>query len=611
MLAQASINPVNDGISGSISDSAGSLNLLLAASTEFCTEVRLALARTGMPLHLHAVTKSDEAIAALTNHHFDCALIEDRIPACHGVSDIEAWRRNGIATPIVVMVDGKEPGAALRLVEAGAADCLARTEINGDRLLLSLHAAIRANRMEERLAAAEYKLNNLTLRDSLTKLPSRTLFLDRLEQILLTVQREPRGIALVLVDLIKFSEINQNFGHHAGDRLLEQVATRLNSLLGQSDRLARVGDDQFAIIMPANGNRANACALAQKITDGFAKSFEIGNRSIPVTSATGIALYPTHGATADQLLRAACAAVRATKLNANAYSFPDSDGQDPTTPPSLVQELRRAVKQKEFVFFYQPIIDMRTERISGMEALIRWRHADRGMIAPDTFIPLAEQIGLIDAITFWELDEAIQQAVLWRKSGLDLSISINLSALSLRNPRLIATVEERLSYWNLPASNITLEITETAIIHDAVGAAETLHKLRQLGISIAIDDFGTGYTSLSYLRKLPLGRIKIDKSFVLNMRQSSDDAIIVRTIIELGKSLGLQVIAEGVEDRETWTTLQDMGCIQAQGYYMSRPLPAVTVEDWLKTSPFGFGQLMAEPILPPPAIHQISAAPLF
>jgi len=443
-------------------------------------------------------------------------------------------------------------------------------------------------RLEERLFSAERQLEQIAMIDPLTRLPGRALFMDRLEQTLLLAQREQRGIALLVLDIVKFNEINQTFGHHAGDRLLEYVAGRLGAKMRSSDTLARIGDDQFALLMPTGADRQGAIATAQKLNETLAIPFEVGNRSITIGTTVGIALYPNHGSTADQTLRAACNALAAAKREASPLSFPPEErGRDPSTPPSLVHELRRAVQRREFVFNYQPVIDLETRRVCGVEALIRWRHPDRGLIAPDTFIPLAEQIGLIDAITFWELDEAFAQISAWQERGIDLPVSINLSALSIRNPRLVPAIEERLGRWRLAARSLTLEVTESAIIQDAAIAAETLRRLHGIGIGVAIDDFGTGYTSLSYLRKLPFDRIKIDKSFILGMRQSNDDAIIVRTIVELSRSLGLQVVAEGVEDNETLQTLTAMGCGQAQGFHMGRPMPASALEDWLATSPFG------------------------
>jgi len=564
------------------------MRVLLAAPADSGPDLAARLLGTGAPIRLQRVEREDDLPAALDGGEFDCALIDQRLPAFGAAARIGAWRRDGISLPIVVLMDTTVSGEALRLVEAGASDCLERTEASGDRMLLALNGAIRMRRMEERLASAERQLEQIAMIDPLTRLPGRALFMDRLEQTLLLAQREQRGIALLVLDIVKFNEINQTFGHHAGDRLLEYVAGRLGAKMRGSDTLARIGDDQFAILMPTGADRQGAIAAAQKLNETLAIPFEVGSRSITIGTTVGIALYPNHGSTADQTLRAACNALAAAKREASPLGFPPEErGRDPSTPPSLMHELRRAVQRREFVFNYQPVIDLETRRVCGVEALIRWRHPDRGLIAPDTFIPLAEQIGLIDAITFWELDEAFAQISAWQERGIDLPVSINLSALSIRNPRLVPAIEERLGRWRLAARSLTLEVTESAIIQDAAIAAETLRRLHGIGIAVAIDDFGTGYTSLSYLRKLPFDRIKIDKSFVLGMRQSNDDAIIVRTIVELSRSLGLQVVAEGVEDNETLQTLAAMGCGQAQGFHMGRPMPASALEDWLATSPFG------------------------
>lgn len=566
------------------------LRILVGASQSRARTLARALESTGSKFFIEQADNAEKVVAALNNGSFDCAVIDLKLPAFAGSGDLIDWRKRGLDTPVIVVLEDASGETILRLVEAGASDCLGWSDLGTERLVLTLHATIRTYRIETRLAAAERKLAQLSLRDPLTRLPGRTLFLDRLEQMILICQREQRQTGLLLIDINRFSDINQSFGHHTGDRLLEQISERARRVLRASDTLARIGDDQFAVIMATGGSRQGAITIAQKMHEALSTPFEISNRSLVIGVGIGIALYPTHGSVADQLLRAAVTATRRCKIDGTPYSFvPDDHDRTTAVPPSLIQEIRKAIDHQQFILHYQPMIEMDSRRVCGVEALVRWQHADRGLIQPDTFIPLAEQAGLIDAITMLAMEQALEQLHTWRSQGIELPLSVNLSAISLRNPRLVPNIEERLSRFAVPSGYVTLEITESAIISDASSAAETLRRLHQLGIGLAIDDFGTGYTSLAYLRKLPLSRLKIDKSFVQAMRDNGDDAIIVRTIIELGRNLGLQVVAEGVEDAETLDMLSTMGCAVAQGFFMSRPLAGASLVEWLHESPWGLG----------------------
>jgi EAL domain-containing protein (putative c-di-GMP-specific phosphodiesterase class I) len=316
--------------------------------------------------------------------------------------------------------------------------------------------------------------------------------------------------------------------------------------------------------------------------------FVIDDHRFTIASAIGVALFPLHANDADELVRCAETALRAAKRDGTGCAvYAGDDCADHSKHLSLAHDLRQAISGDQLVLHYQPKIDMQTGYISGVEALVRWRHPLQGLLFPDTFIPVAEQIGVIESLTRWVLNAALEQSARWLEQGRDISVSVNLSALSLHNHEIGDTVEALLKTWQVPANRLVLEITESAIISHLARASETLGRLHALGVRISIDDFGTGYTSLAYLRRLPVNELKIDKSFVMNMMRVNDDAVIVRTIIELAHNLGLQVVAEGVEDAETWHALRQLGCNIAQGYHMSRPIDPAALETWFDESSWG------------------------
>jgi diguanylate cyclase (GGDEF)-like protein len=541
-----------------------------------------------MEFDVEMAFNGSQALAALATGAFDCALIDSRLLAFDEAGALSEIRSRGVVMPIVIVVDGSEAQRGRALIEAGANDCLLRHEITVERLSLSLWNAVRSYRAFSQMASSEQRLAQQLLYDQLTRLPNRMLFFDRLEQALATARREQNQVAILLLDLNDFNTINQTFGYPVGDRLLETAASRLSGVLRDSDSIARIGDDEFAVLLPTGASEAGAVRAAGKLLESMNRVFAIDRHRFTVASATGIALFPLHAATADEMLRCAETALRAAKRDGIGFSvYAGDDGTDHGKQLSLAHELRQAIVDNQLVLHYQPKIDMQTGHVSGVEALVRWRHPTQGLLFPDTFIPVAEQIGVIEGLTRWVMNAALEQFSCWQSKGRDLSVSVNLSALSLHNHEIGDTVEKLLETWQVPASRLILEITESAIISHLARASETLGRLHALGVRIAIDDFGTGYTSLAYLRKLPVNELKIDKSFVMNMLRANDDAVIVRTIVELAHNLGLQVVAEGVEDAETWQALRQLGCNVAQGYHMSRPIDARALECWLIESEWG------------------------
>lgn len=428
------------------------------------------------------------------------------------------------------------------------------------------------------------------LHDSLTDLPNRTLLRDRMQQAIYYSQRENKPIALFFIDLNGFKEINDTLGYKSGDTLLKQVGSRLQGVFWKRDTVARLGGDEFAILLPGvDVDQVVLCA--QKVTDTLEKPFTINKLNIQTGASIGIALYPEHGKDPETLVRHAEVAMYQAKQNNREFVVytPDADPHD-IRRFTLMSELREAIERDELTLYYQPKINIATRTIIGVEALVRWQHPLYGVIPPNDFIPLAEQSGLIKPLTRWVIKEALRQCCAWRRGGINLSISVNVSMRSLRDRQLPDLVASLLERADAPPSCLNLEITESAVMVDPASSVATLRELRALGIRLSVDDFGTGFTSLSYLKELPIDEIKIDKSFVMGMTQNDNDAVIVRSIIELARNMGYSVVAEGIEDKDAWDMLEMLECTIGQGYYMARPLPAAKLERWLVESSWGFGK---------------------
>ena len=432
----------------------------------------------------------------------------------------------------------------------------------------------------QRRQQAEDNLLHAAAHDALTDLPNRLQLQTRLQRILAEAGQRQDQVAVLCLGLDDFREINEQFGYPCGDQLLAAVGERLRRYAGQLQCLARLSGDQFALIQNDLAQPYQAAELAQSILDSLDEPFELDGQPVPLRATLGIALYPEDGADSGDLLqKAELTMTLAKRRSRNRYQFyVASVDREMRRRRELDKDLLQALASEQLHLVYQPQIDYRTQRICGVEVLLRWQHPLHGPIAPDHFIPLAEQNGSILPIGAWVLDQACQQLRLWHDQGLaHLRMAVNLSAVQLHHGQLPVLVAELLQRHRLPAGSLELEITETCLMEDVQAAAEHLLRLRQAGALIAIDDFGTGYSSLSYLRSLPLDKIKIDKSFVRDLKPepaNEGDTAIVRAIIQLARNLDLQVIAEGVETREQEHYLIGQGCDEGQGYLYSKPLPA-------------------------------------
>jgi diguanylate cyclase (GGDEF)-like protein len=406
---------------------------------------------------------------------------------------------------------------------------------------------------------------------------------DRLQHAIRAAQRDRGSAALLIMDLDRFKEVNDTFGHQYGDLLLEQLGRRLGGALRESDTVARLGGDEFAVLLPA-ASAELARQAADRLLAVLEEPFALGGLQLEIGASIGIALSPEHGTDADTLLRRADVAMYVAK-RAGTGPVVYSAEQDQHSPSrlALVGELRRAIEHDELSLVYQPKVDYQSGRVNCVEALVRWEHPRHGLLGPDQFLPIAEQTGLIRPLARWVLEAALREAHRWFKAGLDISVAVNLSMRNLHDPQITDTIHELLGRCDVPPGRLLIEITESSLMADAARAMDVLTQLRGMGIGISIDDFGTGYSSLAYLKRLPVDELKIDRSFVSHMALDENDAAIVRSTIGLAHDLGLTVVAEGVEDQAAWDMLSGLGCDIAQGYFVSRPMPAADLARWLNT----------------------------
>ncbi len=426
--------------------------------------------------------------------------------------------------------------------------------------------------LNKRLKDTNVDLQRLAVLDPLSGLPNRTLIMDRLEQALREAKRFGHGIALIMIDLDHFKEVNDTLGHSVGDELLIAVGNALRSGLREPDTLGRLGGDEFAVVVP-HADHDTALTVVNNLHAALQHPLSIGDNKFSVDASMGVAIYPEHGDDPSVLLRCADVAMYVAKRNRGEFAIYSSD-EDKHNPDrlELLHDLREAIQEKTISVAFQPKLDLRSNQITGVEALARWTHPMRGVIPPYEFIPILEHTGLIRPFTLQMLDMSIRYCKQCLVKGYRLNVAVNLSMHNLRDDNLPQQVEELLAKHQLDRDHLTLEITESAIMHEPERSLDTLRALDEMGVYLSIDDFGTGYSSLSYLKRLPVKQLKIDRSFVSDMIDDKDDAMIVRSTIDLAHNLGLNTVAEGVETTQILERLKGMDCDIAQGYLISRPL---------------------------------------
>lgn len=441
----------------------------------------------------------------------------------------------------------------------------------------------------EKLEAANRQLRHLATHDALTDLPNRVLLDDRLEQAIAHADREGQAFAVMMLDLDRFKMINDSLGHHAGDAVLKEVASRLRKVVRSIDTVARFGGDEFVLVIGPSTPPASADEIAERIGEELGQPVRSGGVDLHVSSSIGIAAYPTDGRSADRLLAHADAAMYCAKHRGrNNYQrfAPEMDALT-VERANLESELHQALRLQQLELHYQPKVDTASGDVRSAEALIRWRHPQRGLIPPAQFIPLAEECGLIHDIGAWVVREACRQCAAWQRAGVPpLRVAVNVAASQFRRGDLLDVIQSALQESQLDPQYLEIELTESVVMTDPEGTAAILEQLSRMGVLVSVDDFGTGYSSMNYLRRFPIDKLKIDRGFLKDLITSSDDASIVRAIISLAHSLRLKVVAEGVETPEQLRFLRTLGCDQYQGYHFSPPLPASEfarlVCDWQK-----------------------------
>ncbi len=440
-------------------------------------------------------------------------------------------------------------------------------------------------RTDEQLASREEELAFMATHDPLTDLPNRTLIVDRIEQMLARAARHGTTVAALFVDLDNFKSINDTLGHQVGDELLQAVAERLQGVVREVDALGRLGGDEFVVLVGDLAADASPALVAERLLDALKQPFKLGAEGeTTVTIGASIGIATGEGASAGDLLRDADIAMYRAKWDGrNQYAMYESGMQDVVQERmELEMDLREALAREEFFLAYQPTLDLADMRPTGVEALIRWRHPERGVVQPNSFIPLLEETGMINEVGRWVLSESCRQAAAWVSSGHDISMAVNVSGRQLDSDQLIDDIRDALAASGLPPGALTIEITETTLMRDVEQTARRLTAIKDLGVRIAIDDFGTGYSSLAHLQRFPVDALKIDRSFVSGLSRNKEGETLIQTLVQLGKALSIKTFAEGIEQQEELAKLREQDCDNGQGFLFARPLEAAEAESFLR-----------------------------
>lgn len=513
----------------------------------------------------------EQALASMLSGQYDVILLDCQGRIEHARDLLRAAISGGCTAPIIAISEELDEELDRCAIADGAADYVLKKQLSSTSFERIIRYAL--NRKDHERQAAQR-----TQYDPLTGLPNRLLFSDRLEHAVAHAQRESAQLALLHVDLDGFRRVNESFGHSNGDQLIQLMAERLATCVRKTDSLARIGSDEFTIVLEDVRNLHDVVAVAEKIVPALSQPYQIADASIVLGASIGIAVYPDAGRTADMLVRNAELARQQAKSvrGAQFHFYTEQMNRDARNQIHLEAELRRALRRNEFELFYQPRVELESGEMVGVESLIRWRHPQRGLLAPNDFIPLAEETGLIVPIGYWTIQQACRDMrELQQHSGKPLDIAINLSLKQLQDEKFSEIASRLLIESKIDLHRVEFELTETAILTHAEQTYQSMLALSQLGVSFSLDDFGTGYSSFAHIQRLPIAALKIDRSFVRNLPQNTDDAIIVKAIINLAHSLQLRVIAEGAETLEQIQFLWQNHCDQVQGFYFA---PAVTLE---------------------------------
>ena len=523
------------------------------------------------PFTLNWADRLSRGMEIMSSEKIDLLLLDLSLPDSHGLETFSKICAHAPKVPIIVLTGNDDRALALLAVKAGAQDYLFKGNLERELLVRSMQYSIERKRYQEEL---EHHANY----DSLTGLPNRNLLHDRLSQAVFA-QRDVHPIAVVFLDLDHFKFINDSLGHTQGDKLLATVAERLHSTVREGDTVARIGGDEFVLILNDQTKEDVIFRAMQRILNKVSEPMAIGGRELCITCSAGVSLYPQDGPDVETLLKNADVAMyRAKERGRNNFQFYTAEMNALVNERvALEHNLRRALERNELLLYYQPKVELATGAIVGAEALLRWQHPEWGLVLPRRFITIAEETGLIVPIGEWVLRTACLQNKKWQDAGLRaITVSVNLSARQFRQESFVKTVGDILSQTCLKPEHLEIELTESMVMHNADAAIAILRGLKSLGVRLSVDDFGTGHSSLSYLKRLPIDTLKIDQSFVTHIgdQDEQDDGILAQAIISLGHTLRLKVIAEGVETEAQLKFLRMHRCDEVQGYYFGKPMPA-------------------------------------
>ncbi|TAM45677.1 MAG: EAL domain-containing protein [Gammaproteobacteria bacterium] len=567
------------------------LRALVVEDSEDDTELLLRELKRGGYEPTHARVDTSEAMSAtLAARAWDIVFSDFTMPHFNAFDALALLRGTGLDIPFIIVSGTIGEDRAVIAMKAGAHDYILKGNLK--RLVPAVERELREAHVRKERRMAEETIRRLAYTDPVTELPNRARFLEQAQQAAEAARDKGHPLALLLMDLERFRDVNDTLGHARGDVLLQQVGTRLQGALFAPDTVARLGGDEFGILLPRLTATDDVKLVIKKLQDFLQAPFMIDGIPIAVEASIGVALAPDHAADAETMLQRADIAMYRAKQMATGYAIytPEYDRHNPERL-GLMAELRDAIERDQLLLHFQPKVEIGTGQVVGTEALVRWQHPRLGLLTPDKFIETAEHTGLITLLTRWVLTDALNHCQGARREGIRLRVSVNLSARSLHDPHLPEMVKNALKTTGAEAHQLILEITESAIVLDPKRAEETLATLSRMGVWLSIDDFGTGYTSLASLRHLPVNEVKIDKSFVGGMLANKSDAMIVRSVIELGHNLGLRIVAEGVETKAMLDALAALGCDEAQGYFISKPQACGPLKNWLPTSSWKIGSV--------------------
>lgn len=542
------------------------------------------LKRSGQSVDAVEASTAEQGLKLLEDQAFDLILLDYNLPGLNGIETMKALIKHYDQSPAVIILSHSEnTELALRCIEVGAQDFLKKSEVTSQRLIQAILHAKQRYKFELQLRDNQKQLRHLAEVDPLTGLSNRYFFDEGLKQAIADAARTNETIGLIFLDLDKFKHVNDTLGHAAGDELLKSVAMRLKKIVRNEERLCRLGGDEFGIIIQHLRNPARARLLTQRLLEVFAKPFIISGRELTISSSIGIATYPDCATTPNQLMKCADVAMyRSKEAGRNQINFYSKTVHDEVhRRVNLEQDLQEAVKKGQFTLHYQPQVSHTDYKLQGVEALIRWEHPVRGLVSPLDFIPVAEEIGLIQPIGNWVINKACEQYSYWLQkyadSTLPKSIGINLSAVQLAQAGLVKTIKDALDFYKLSASNLEIEITETAI-DTSPASLDRIHEISSTGAKLALDDFGVGYSSLSRLHGSPFQVLKIDKSFFAKVTDDQSDDNFLKAIHAFAQTLNFEIVAEGIETEYQKDLCDKLKVDRIQGYYFSKPLSAEEFE---------------------------------